>query len=229
MSKINLNEIEVGDIFSEISHYVVLSKDTKNITVKHLKSNEKVELSTKYIQLLSSADQYSKEVIVGKEDKHWTAKQIADAVKKGEIKIDEVKVGDLRQKGIRRLFEEIHSQTVFTVCFQKADKKRSAKELNDLKEKQLTEAFEKVEKAYSGKRGVKNAALEILKEVQNNPISEVILGEDRVLRGYKVQFNSIDGKYDCVDMDIVTGDNRRPVNILTIKYLVVDDVKYVVE
>ena len=31
--------------------------------------------------------------------------------------------------------------------------------------------------------------------IQNNPIKDFIEGEDRVLRGYKMQFVSRDGKY----------------------------------
>ena len=57
-------------------------------------------------------------------------------------------------------------------------------------------------------------------------------GEDRVLRGYKIQFESRDGRYNCVDMDIQQTDKEsgvRPVNINTIKYLIFDGVKYVVE
>lgn len=57
-------------------------------------------------------------------------------------------------------------------------------------------------------------------------------GEDRVLRGYKIQFESRDGRYDCVDMDITKTNKEsgvRPVNINTIKYLIFDGVKYVVE
>ena len=52
------------------------------------------------------------------------------------------------------------------------------------------------------------------------------------LRGYKIQFESRDGRYDCVDMDITKTDKEsgvRPVNINTIKYLIFDGVKYVVE
>ena len=57
-------------------------------------------------------------------------------------------------------------------------------------------------------------------------------GEDRVLRGYKVQFASRDGRYDCVDMDIVRTDKEsgiRPVNINTIKWLIFNGVKYIVK
>ena len=63
-------------------------------------------------------------------------------------------------------------------------------------------------------------------------INQLKQGEDRVLRGYKIQFESRDGRYDCVDMDITKTDKEsgiRPVNINTIKYLIFDGVKYVVE
>jgi hypothetical protein len=33
-------------------------------------------------------------------------------------------------------------------------------------------------------------------------IKDYIEGEDRVLRGFKMQFVSRDGKYKCMDMDI---------------------------
>lgn len=45
-------------------------------------------------------------------------------------------------------------------------------------------------------------------------------------------FESRDGRYDCVDMDITKTDKEsgiRPVNILTIKWLIFNGVKYIVE
>ena len=57
-------------------------------------------------------------------------------------------------------------------------------------------------------------------------------GEERVLRGYKIQFESRDGRYDCVDMDITKTDKEsgiRPVNINTIKWLIFNGAKYIVE
>lgn len=61
-----------------------------------------------------------------------------------------------------------------------------------------------------------------------NPVLPYEEGEDRVLRGYKIQFESRDGRYDCVDMDIVRTDKEsgiRPVNINTIKWLIFNGVK----
>lgn len=73
---------------------------------------------------------------------------------------------------------------------------------------------------------------EALEFVQSNPIKDYTEGEDRVLRGFKIQFVSRDGRYDCVDMDITKTDKEsgiRPVNILTIKWLIFNGVKYIVE
>lgn len=77
-----------------------------------------------------------------------------------------------------------------------------------------------------------NAYKEALEMVQKNPIKNYIEGEDRVLRGYKIQFVSRDGKYKCIDMDIKKTDKEtgeRLVNINTISALVVNGTKYVVK
>ena len=84
----------------------------------------------------------------------------------------------------------------------------------------------------ANKKGVAEAAKRLVEDLIKNPILPYEEGEDRVLRGYKIQFESRDGRYSCVDMDIVRTDKEsgvRPVNILTIKYLIYDGVKYVVE
>lgn len=64
----------------------------------------------------------------------------------------------------------------------------------------------------------------------NNPIPKIVEGKDRVLRGYKIQFESRDGKYQCIDMDIEDSENNvRLVNINTIKWLIIDNTKYIVQ
>lgn len=50
-----------------------------------------------------------------------------------------------------------------------------------------------------------------------------------VSRGFKIQFESRDGRYNCVDMDIEDNNNIRPVNINTTKWLIIGGTKYVVE
>lgn len=77
-----------------------------------------------------------------------------------------------------------------------------------------------------------NAYKEALEFIQNNPIKDYTEGEDRVLRGYKLQFVSRDGKYRCMDMDIPQTSketSERLVNINTISQLIYNGIKYIVD
>lgn len=207
--KINIKEIAVGDVFSEESHYIVeeIGKDT--IKFKHTESGKSVTLGYGYVQdLLNTSDQYDKEVKVTKEDK-----------KDGT-------------PGIRTIFEGIKSSEVFTVVFKKQDKAKTKKQYEAEREAQRQEAVALIDKAKKAKKSMAVACKEALEHIQNNPIKDFIEGEDRVLRGYKMQFVSRDGKYKCMDMDVVRGPKEtgeRLVNINTISQLVYNGVKYVVE
>lgn len=207
--EINIKEIVVGDVFSEESHYIVeeIGKDT--IKFKHTESGKSVTLGYGYVQdLLNTSDQYDKEVKVTKEDK-----------KDGT-------------PGIRTIFEGIKSSEVFTVVFQKQDKAKTKKQYEAEREAQRQKAVALIDKAKKAKKSMAVAYKEALEHIQNNPIKDFIEGEDRVLRGYKMQFVSRDGKYKCLDMDIERNskeDGIRLVNINTIKALVFNGVKYVVE
>lgn len=207
--KVNIKEIEVGDIFSEESHYVVKEIKKDGIVFNHLESGNAVTLNNRYVQeLLNTSDQYEREVKVGKEDK-----------KDGT-------------PGIRTIFEDIKSSEVFTVVFKKQDKIKTKKQIETEKETQRTEALTLIDKAKKAKKSMAIAYKEALEFIQNNPIKDYIEGEDRVLRGYKMQFVSRDGKYKCMDMDIVKTEKEtgeRLVNINTISQLIYNGIKYIVE
>src|SRR6478752_7561973 len=98
MSKVNISEVAVGDVFSEEAHYRYLGFDPTSgkHKVEHLATKNEVTLTEKYISdLLVTADQFEKEIKVGKEDKYWTVKQIEEAKKKGELAKDStVREGD---------------------------------------------------------------------------------------------------------------------------------------
>lgn len=223
---LNLNEIEVGDVFSEESHYIYLGEENGRRQFKHLESGQKVNLDDRYVsELLQTADQFTEDVEVGVEDKHWTQKQIEDAKTKGLLEADSlVREGDVKLKGIRSLWTDIHSTKVLSVCFNKKGKELTKKAFNAAKEKQIQEALANIS---SGKVTLEEA----FKQIQETPIFPVEKGEERVLRGYKVQFSSANGFYDVIDMDIEDdgkNSNLRKVNINEINWLVVDGVKYVV-
>ena len=207
--KVNIKEIEVGDIFSEESHYVVNKVAKDKVEFLHLESGKKVSLSNEYVSnLLNTSDQYDNEVKVGKEDK-----------KDGT-------------PGIRTIFENIKSSEVFTVVFKKQDKPKTKKAVEAEKETQRNEAVAIIDKAKKAKKSMATAYKEALEFIQNNPIKDYIEGEERVLRGYKMQFVSRDGKYRCMDMDIARTDKEtgeRLVNINTISQLIYNGTKYIVD
>jgi hypothetical protein len=230
---IKINEIEVGDVFSEESRYVVESKTNTHTNFLHLESGKKVSLDNNYVtDLLKTADQFHKELEVGREDKYWSQKQIDDAVTKGELKADtKLRPGDVRLKGIRTIWEDITGGQVFTVCFQKQNKELSNKAYNEKITTTAKEYADRILNAKSGKRSVSETAITIVQEILKNPILQYEVGEDRILRGFKIEFSSRDGKYNCIDMDIQGSyeSKVRPVNINTILWLVYDGVKYVVK
>ena len=207
--KVNIKEIEVGDIFSEESHYVVNKVAKDKVEFLHLESGKKVSLSNEYVaNLLNTSDQYDNEVKVGKEDK-----------KDGT-------------PGIRTVFENIKSSEVFTVVFKKQDKPKTKKAVEAEKEAQRNEAVAIIDKAKKAKKSMATAYKEALEFIQNNPIKDYIEGEERVLRGYKIQFVSRDGKYRCMDMDITRTDKETGeslVNINTISQLIYNGTKYIVD
>lgn len=231
---IDISLIAAGDVFSETSHYIAKGRSAELIQFEHVETGRIVSLGNSYVaDLLLSADQFTETKVVGKEDKYWTPKQITEAVAKGELAVDHtVREGDLRVKGIRTIFEEIYDGKVFKAVFQKKDTKMTAKKFKELRDAQIAEALAEIEKVATQKKGVKNASSDALRRIQDNPIFETVPGEMRTLNGYKIQFKSRDGHYDCIDLDLPKDDSNkriRQVNINTLKELVVDGVKYVVE
>ena len=204
-----IKDMQVGDVFSETSHYIFVKNDGINNVFKHIESGKEVTLTDNYVvDLLITADQYFKEEEVGKEDK---------------------KDGTL---GIRSIFENISTSDVFTVCFRKAAKSLSNKAYTEAKEKQIKSALDQLDKVYKAKKGVTELSKKLLKEIQDNPILQNQEGESRILKGYKTQFTSRDGRYDCMDMeypDGANGTNIRPVNINSIEWLVYKGTKYTVK
>lgn len=200
-------EIKKGDILSESSHYRVKNILGNSVILEHFESKNEVSIDKDYLHnFCNTADSYTTEVKVTKEDK---------------------KDGTL---GIRSIWENIYNNKVFTVCFKKQDTKKSNKqfttEVNVLAEQMCKE----IDQVKASKKGVADWAKKTLYALMSNPIPKIVEGEDRVLRGYKIQFESRDGKYQCIDMDIEDSENNiRLVNINTIKWLIIDNIKYIVQ
>ena len=200
-------EIKKGDILSESSHYRVKNILGSSVILEHFESKNEVSIDKDYLRnFCNTADSYITEIKVTKEDK---------------------KDGTL---GIRSIWENIYNSKVFTVCFKKQDTKKSNKqfttEVNALAEQMCKE----IDQVKASKKGVADWAKKTLHALMSNPIPKIVEGEDRVLRGYKIQFESRDGKYQCIDMDIEDSENNvRLVNINTIKWLIIDNTKYIVQ
>ena len=200
------NNIKAGHLLSESSHYMVKRVEESRLICKHIESGDEVAIGEEYaLKYTNSADEYVDTVKVGKEDK-----------KDGT-------------PGIRTIFEQIHSSQVFTVCFTKQDKPKTLKAIKTEKEAQREKAIELIEKAKKNKKSMAEAYKTALEYIQENPISSFTKGEERILRGYKVQFDSRDGRYNCIDVDITDENNVRPVNINTIKWLIFNGTKFIVE
>ena len=202
-----IKSFKVGDVLSERSHYKVLADNGNlNFKLKHLESGDVVYIDEKYIHnYLESADDFTNEVKVTREDK---------------------KDGTL---GIRSIFEGIHGSQVFTVCFKKQDTPKSQRKLNAEIATLISDFSKEIDTIQKNKKGVADAAKKFAEELIKNPILPYEEGEDRVLRGFKIQFESRDGRYNCIDMDIEDTNNVRPVNINTIRWIILGGTKYVVE
>lgn len=204
-----ISQLKEGSIISESSHYIVKNIFNSVVSLKHFESGEDVQISTSYLQNYThSADLYDEVVKVTKEDK---------------------KDGTL---GIRTIWESIHSGQVFTVRFKKQDKPKSKKKIQEEIDILVKQFSDSIDEAKNNKKGVANVAKDLINKLVNNPILPYEEGEDRILRGYKIQFESRDGRYNCVDMDIERTEKEngvRPVNINTIKYLIYNGIKYIVE
>lgn len=204
-----VNQLKEGSVISESSHYIVNRVSGSNAWLKHFESGEEVQIGVSYLRNYThSADLYNEEVKVTKEDK-----------KDGT-------------PGIRTIWENIHSSQVFTVCFKKQDKPKSKRKLQEEIDAIIEQFSNSIDTVKNNKKGVANAAKNLVTELVNNPILPYEEGEERVLRGYKIQFESRDGRYNCVDMDIERTEKEngiRPVNINTIKWLIFNGVKYIVE
>lgn len=201
-----IKSFKVGDVLSESSHYVVTGIYGNDTVLKHQESGDSVHINKMYIEkYLESADEVINEVKVTKEDK---------------------KDGTL---GIRSIFEGIHGSQVFTVCFKKQDTPKSQRKLNAEIATLISDFSKEIDTIQKNKKGVADAAKKFAEELIKNPILPYEEGEDRVLRGFKIQFGSRDGRYNCIDMDIEDTNNVRPVNINTIRWIILGGTKYVVE
>lgn len=105
---------------------------------------------------------------------------------------------------------------VMTVAFFKQDKTKTIKAYKA----EVQEQAEKVQKDFMAK-GI-SAVIEAL----SNPVSKIIPGELRVMRGR--HYGEVDdlGRITFTDMEVTDGTQLRAVDPRTIQYIIVNDIKY---
>jgi hypothetical protein len=217
---VNIKDIQAGDLFNELSYFSVVKTNPTSVTFKHLATGTEVDLGNDYVSnLLSSADSYVSEETVGIEDKLWTQKQLTDAGNTTN------QVGDVRVLGMKSIWDSIGSK-VFRVSFIKKGKELSKTAYTKAIKARLDDATSILEKAKTSKKGVTTVAIELMEDLIHNPIISAIPGEERILRGWKLQHESLDGQYAVMDSDLM---EKRVVNLNTIQWIILDGVKYIKE
>lgn len=224
MKKVNLSKLQPKQYFSEMSQYQYTGKHNSNMLIfKHLSSGDEIQIGSSYVEnYFDSADHYEQIIKVGKEDKYWTQNQI-DKLSENP---DNVRVGDIKERGIRSIFLEIPKGKVFTVIFDTQPKEIGVGAYKSSLLIQRSELIKKFDEQYSRKKEDQlNMLDKLFEEIQLNPISKVE-SHERTLRGYKLQNHSDSGVYECVDLDIENGYNRRKVTLNNIKALICDNMRY---
>ena len=198
-STIDLNKIQPGHIFSETSYYKVTEVTPTHIQTTHLQTGKTVNLSVDYVaNMLTSADQYEKVVKVSRGNK-----------------------GD-GSPGIKTIFENIGSE-VFTVSFKKRPEEISERAYHTALSTKLSDYMNKINSAKASKKSVTKVCEEVLKDALANPILKTLPGQDRILRGYKLENTTNDGMYSVMDTDI---NEVRTVNVNSITWLIHKGVLY---
>jgi len=216
-----IKDIKPGDVFSELTYYTAVKVENDKVHFK-LQSGEEVVFKADYVKkMLVTANQFEKVVNVGKEDTFWTQKQIDEELKKNPKST--LRVGDLKQKGIRTIWNEIGSD-VFSVEFTKQNA------VNKNYDAEVTAKIEEVKKqietAKKNKKNVTDVSIKLMEDLIKNPIQKEISGERRILVGYKLEHESLTGYYRVIDATI---QEERKVNLSTVSWIVHRGVKYVVK
>lgn len=229
-----IQDIKVGQPFSELSTYIVEDIDNTGVKFKHLESDSIVRVDFEYVKdCMTSADYFEEVVKVGKKDKYYTQKQVDDLAAIGTTNLPAV--GAVRLKGMESIFTDIPYKKVFTATFRKKGKELNDKEVKAQKDKIIAEAVAKIQKTKEQKKGVADVAEQELRKALDTTVETYVPGDIRELRGYKTKQYSADGFYQVLDLDFPDkkagkkGDDTRLVNINTLEELIVDGVKYILE
>lgn len=231
----DVNKIEIGDVFSEFSGFKVVDQQGNKVDMLHIQSGQEVTITTDYIKAhLVSGDQYSETITTGLRNKYWTSGQIEEIIKKGKFKneLEIPKEGQLRVEGLQTVFQNIPVGKVFTVTFRKKGTELSDSQVLKKKQQLIADSIKRIEAVQKAKKGVKEQAEKELELVLNTNIPNYEPGDLRTLRGIKLERYSDTGFYNVKDLNFPDGyekDNKRLVNINTLESIIVDDTLWTLE
>lgn len=226
----NYTDLRPGDFLTEISSYTVKTVDKDKTVLIHGESRKEVTIAKNYVELyMIPADQYTSEVIVGKEDTYWTEKQIQEAIAKGVPNASNLREGDLKAKGIRSIFLDYPLRTACAVCFFKKDKPLSAKAYEKAIEDKIAQDLQEIT---NGNKSLKD----VLAESNKKPVLNYIPGEERVMIGYKISNFSQTSDYKFMDVKVPNPSSpggfdhiEKSIDLSTIKWMVADGIKYILK
>lgn len=108
-------------------------------------------------------------------------------------------------------------RVVMTVCYIKADQKKTKSQFEAEKRAKIDEI---------SKASVKNLA-KLLDDLIENPITNIIPGEVRTMKGrHYGQMNEF-GRIMFIDMEETRSTGPKQIDPRTIQYIILDDVKYI--
>ena len=116
-------------------------------------------------------------------------------------------------------------RTVMTINFDKIDTKKSGKKFKEEKEALIADIKSKI---VNSKITLDDALLHLA----NNPVQEIIPGENRTIRGYHFGELDANGRLQFIDMEQVDNNGQfvaKQVTTANVKYIILNNIKYIVK
>lgn len=158
-------------------------------------------------------------------DKSQKVSASKEALEKAFVSGDEfTKEEKLSKTEINKLILD-SPRTVMTINFDKIDSKKTSKKFKEEKEALVADIKSKV---INSKMTIDDALLHLA----NNPVQEIIPGENRTIRGYHFGELDSNGRLQFMDMEAVDNTGKfvaKQVTTANVKFAIINGVKYIVK
>lgn len=193
---IQFDKLKVGDIISETQHYTITEVNANGITARVERTKGSISLGRDYIR---SVEMESADIHDNTVE--VTKTELANIVRSNPV-------------------------VAMTICFTKLPKDKSVKTFKEEVSTLVGAKIEELREVQKNKKGVLEAAEQILMELAENPPQKQLPAEDRIIKGYHKNIMK-GGQLEFVDCEIENGYNIRSVNINELHYVIVGNTKYV--